>query len=331
MIIEKEEKFDISVNLLVSCKNHSEELVIPGEYEGSRIQKIAAGCAADKSTRSIKICEGVERIGSKAFMECMNVSKIELPASLEYCHDAVFSSYFYGDAGNVMYLRRRLSLEEYELFLHNTIVLCDGRRMLAGDYANDKKFGAIFRGFHGLFTPARIDKEMQAIYFGGSDKKGPTQFVFAGNEELRFENPKPVGYGFERELVAKLIERGSDTPDFPTAELPSDNAIISGKIPVLPRVIIAYYNDNDVETDKNDVLVNIHLRFVPAFYPGLERVTYSGNEYFIYKEMYLSSDFKIPVLKKMNLKMVYDAEGKLADEMTAKKVADKYRLLSMIG
>ena len=31
MIIEKEEKFDISVNLLVSCKNHSEELVIPGE------------------------------------------------------------------------------------------------------------------------------------------------------------------------------------------------------------------------------------------------------------------------------------------------------------
>ena len=29
--------------------------------------------------------------------------------------------------------------------------------------------------------------------------------------------------------------------------------------------------------------------------------------------------------------MVYDAEGKLADEMTAKKVADKYRLLSMIG
>ena len=140
-----------------------------------------------------------------------------------------------------------------------------------------------------------------------------------------------MGYGFERELVAKLIERGSDTPDFPTAELPSDNAIISGKIPVLPRVIIAYYNDNDVETDKNDVLVNIHLRFVPAFYPGLERVTYSGNEYFIYKEMYLSSDFKIPVLKKMNLKMVYDAEGKLADEMTAKKVADKYRLLSMIG
>ncbi len=320
MSMEKETKFDISVNLLVSCMDNGEELVIPGEHGGSRIKKIAAGCSAEKNTRTIKICEGIERIGSRAFEACSNVTGIELPASLKYCHDSVFGRGFFNNPDSLIKLKRRFSFEEYERLMKKCIRLCDGRYLLAGDYADDIVFSEIYRGFGGVCPAVRLEKEMCTLFLDDGRGIAAASLVFAGYG----------GLISSADTACDMIKADIRTPDILEAEQANDSLVISGKKTQPGNVIIAYYNDKDVEKDGKDIIVNISLRFMKAFYPGIETVSYEDRDYYLFKRMYLSSDTGLPVLKVTDFSRVYDNGGRAVSGETAERVKSKYRLLSMI-
>ena len=206
-----------------------------------------------------------------------------------------------------MYLKRCYRYNEYEGLLQDTVRLSDGRRMLTGNYAQRPEFSEIFRGFEGVGPIVNSVTDIESLYIDCVSD-----------------------HTFRNNLAKKLIMERRELPENSEAELLHDRLYISGKKSQIPRVIIAYYKDSDVEMTQGSVSVTITLRFLTAFLAGIENVNFAGEEYFVYREMYLSSDKDNPAYIISYPEEIYDGNGDEVHDADG-KIAKKYRLLSIIG
>lgn len=327
-----DEKYAIMNGSLISCSvNSGEDLFIPSQVNGHAIKRIGAGCSVGKKTVTVKLAEGIEEIGSAAFSDSLGIRKYELPTTLTKCDDLTFGRYFWSNTVSVMYLRRSLSAERYDMIRKNSIPLADGR-MLVCAHRDMPEFAGIYSGFAEIRAPFLISKEMLGLNFERNSNQPAERLEFKreflnGEEAFGISDRLP-----ERvQKVKRLIAESPVLPFETKSETEFDTRTRMNTRASAPTVILAHYREKEIITKDETYIVNFHLRFGRAYWDAVRRVTYSGRQYFVYSKMYLSPNESCPYIEEQYWQEVYDAAGNPVGGATAKNVGAKVRLLSLLA
>ena len=105
----------------------------------------------------------------------------------------------------------------------------------------------------------------------------------------------------------------------------------------MPNVLLIYYGEDDIyyrEDDRNSgkayVTVNIHMECGRVFFPMLKKIVISGRDYYLYTENFLQANEDRPFIRVEFPDEIYDGSGRKAGSAVADQVMAKYRLASML-
>ncbi len=77
---------------LAGYKGKDMELVLPSEYEGVEIFRIAYGALRGKDIKTVRIPNSIKNIGNSAFYRCRKLENVVLPISLKYIERSAFNT-----------------------------------------------------------------------------------------------------------------------------------------------------------------------------------------------------------------------------------------------
>ena len=324
-------QYTVLEDTLLAVNNQDKKPNIPSKLGKCTIKRIGAGCSLNKQTIDVTIPEGVVEIGEGAFLNAQSLLRIFLPESLEKCDGFVFSENFYHrDYLNEIFLKRRLTEQDYSSLKGNSIELGNGFRLLTGAYQDLPFFKNVLSGFGGIFPPARVLPEMNAVYPQRDLSEIPEQLVFKekGRKTVSCDNNRV--FIFNREIVKLMLKETQEYIYNERSEADADRRKRENGSEYISPVMLSIYSDNETRKLEDGYHMIFHIRFARTFFYILKKVTVSGKKYYVLRESYLTSVEKEPYYYRDIVYDIYDEEGNSADLATKDWVFSKYKLLSML-
>ena len=335
------DKYTAFDGVLLSGSDMSEDMVVPSAVGGQRVKRIISGFSPNARVKTIRLEEGIEEIGDKVFSDAYDVRKLELPASLKSCGKDFLSSYLWNNPLAAVYLKRRFFMPEYDFLCNNVITLSDGRKLLDDRCMAMEAFSGIIENLF-VKTPARILPSMKCLYSLGNEKnrtgisygrnaRAEKEFKLYAFEGMKNSNAAETGGRLFRQDIVRLLFDNNPQVQIDEESMRLHDERLQRNEEVSPSTLmLLYYSDSESVTDGESVTVNFHLRFGKVFFPSLGRVVYSGENYYVYREFYLTPHKKHPY-DEITYRMVYRKNGSVAPPDIAENVAAKYKLMSMLA
>ena len=301
-----DEQYTVLDETLICCKNTCEDLVIPDNIDGHLIKRIGAGCYINRNTRTLKLSEGIESIGTKAFLSCSQLRKVELPTSIKNFEEQIFNG-IWTTPGSVVYLNRKLSLNDYDKIKAREIVLTDGRRLL-GDCRDIEALKGIYTAFSALKPPAVLTKSMKQLVLERSHDKSDIMNI---REDSLYDNTGLIKDAASEKEHDDLLRR----------KRPAQKNIL----------LLMHYRDSEVRQADGCINICFHLPYGCLYFPVKQRVVYGGKDYYVPSKMYINQEGRHLFYAEDMLDKICDADGATVDAEKRTAIAAKFRLLSMIS
>ncbi|MBR4514446.1 MAG: hypothetical protein IKO61_06125 [Lachnospiraceae bacterium] len=335
-----DEKYTILDGTLLACRLRGEHLTIPSSVNGHEIKKIGKGVRFDEKASSISFEEGITGIGEGVITVSMipvakSLHDVYFPESMKSYELDFVSSRIFANRGFKFHIKKRLNADEYENICKNSISVCNGkRRLLDSSLTNAFVFDDIMAGM-GLQIgfPRFIAQDMCGIYMLGEGGGILSELPFTGRRSyIGCAGLAKVGE-FRKKAVGQMLKERTKPLYSSDSELTYDKKLQRKRATDMLNVdfvLLATFGESDVEQMGDGVRINFSLDIGAMFFTGLSRVVYSGRDFYIYREYYLTTNDKLPFEIRDYPECVYDAYGEEVSAAIAKTVAGKYKLASML-
>ena len=332
-----DEKYTILDGTLLACRLMGEHLTIPSSVNGHEIKKIGKGVRFDEKASSISFEEGITGIGEGVITSSKSLHDVYFPESMQVYESEFASPRLFANRGFKFHLKKRLTAEEFETLVKNSISVCNGkRRLLDTSLSNLSIFDDFMEGMwmHVKF-PTLITPDMCGIYMLSDGGGTLSELPFTGRRSyIGCAGPAKVNE-FRKKAVGQMLKERIKPLYSSHSELTHDKELqrpqrAANNMLIADFVLLATFGESDVEQMGDGVRINFGIDIGAMFFTGLSRVVYSGRDFYIYREYYLTTNDKLPFEIRDYPECVYDAYGEEVSAAIAKTVAGKYKLASML-
>ena len=331
-----DDKYTILDGTLLACRLKGLHLTIPSSVNGHEIRKIGSGVRFDEGASSITFEEGITGIGEHVITDSKSLHDVYFPESMKvYQGDFIIAKNFI-NRGFKMHVKKRLTAEEYENLLKNSISVCNGKkRLLDSSLSNTSLFDDIKAGMWILTQfPSSVTPDMCGIYMLGETGGVIEELPFTGMRSYIGCTGPAKAHEFGQSVVRHMLKDKIKPPYSSYAELAHDKELHKpkryGNKFIVDCVILATFGEHDVEQTGDGVRINFCLDIGAMFFTGLSRVVYSGRDFYIYREFYLTYSKDQPFDIRDYPDRVYDAYGETVPAPMAKTISAKYKLAGML-
>ncbi len=320
--------------VIVSYQGTEKEIEIPSRLADSNINQIGIGAFMDdENLREVIIPETVEVIKEKAFFNDDNLRKIVMNRPVTEVGERAFDACERIDFIRIKFCEIDIaaynSLKNSSLKTTNNTYLA---RSMPDKYIPKGLIESM--GYKpAVYIPEDVDYLYHTFYSEISEKS----IVDAGScinsniscyglefkegvsnisEEQNFINHKD-----KKEVSCNIIPKGEEKNDVCIRDEVDLNNYLS-------KVLLFILDDNEtiVKGNKCYITYNIHCGFY--FWQTSQKVIINGKDYYIYVRKYLSSNPNMPYVKEDVA--IFHNDTYVTDEVEAKQVYGKYRLLSIL-
>ena len=332
-----DDHYTVLRDTLLEVSNPDKHLVIPAEIGGIRIRRICAGFAIGDNVESVTLEEGIEEIGENAFIDGRSLRCISFPESLSVCEPGILSNSFVSKPDSEILVKKRYKIHELDAMKMKHIPLSDGGYLITDDFCRYPELNGVLKNVYPYKAHTGIVKEMNALYRTRYKDSDPEQYLFEGRRK-RIPAYATVNLSRLRLVMAKILL--TEKQEYPVAltyddtgdeylrylDLESD---VKRNRNYVDYIMLCSFYENGVMDENGYVSVIFRITFGMVYFVYLHRIVMGGQEYRVLREYYLSGGsekvFPLDVLDE-----IYDASGKIVDPVTRRKVAEKFKLISMI-
>lgn len=308
--------FGIVGDTIIVYEGPSKHLHIPAKIQGHHIKRVGAGAlCGNENLLSLEIEEGIEEIGENAFAQCRNLQSLSLPGSLQLVEKGAFPERC---GWKKISLTRRMSHSMYEQLVREGIALSDRRTLIDRKGLSEIGLEKFYK-LTGMFANGAVMiSESMGLLFCEYDNQW----------QILSLNGTPV-VASEDAGVRYKIESGVQEPFSEEAEIHNDRMVRQERKlkPKPGRVQLAIVDCPNVRRIQGDCLVPIQILSGLAFWQSVRKVIVDGNDYYVYRREYLTSNANCPFF--VENADVFTESGRLRDGEEKSLIMKKYIFLSM--
>ena len=296
---------------------------IPHDLNCTGVRRIGDGAfmQLDKLT-DVKIPNDVASIGQKAFYFSKNLKTAVLAGTIEN----IGKDAFWGcdKLRDIILYDIKLTKREYSLLKKNALQYgqCKYASAYIPDYFN--KIGlekALY--IHGAVV---IPRGAPILFVSYDHNNKGAKRLYADSEYISgTEYGDPM---WEDKAFKEHIRRGIPEIYSHIAEQHADEQAKRNMSGNPEKIFLFTFNDSETKMDDHSVKITANLKIGYFFWQSARKVICDGNEYYIYRRNYLSSDRRIEYVQVDTA--VYRGTDLVIDRTEAQRVYGKYRLLSLL-
>ena len=332
-----DEHFTVLDDTLLAMRNPDKHLVIPAEIGGLKIRRIGSGFAIGDKVETVILENGIEEIGENAFVDGKALKCISLPESCSACEQGMLTNSFVSKPDAEILVRKKYKNHEVDAMKKKHIPLSDGGYLITDNFCLYPELNGIFKNVYPYKAHTGFTKEMNALYRTRFNDADPEQFLFEGRRK-RLPAHATVSLSRLRQEMAKILL--TEKPEYPVALTHDDTCDeylrnldlgenVSRRRDYVDIIMLCSFYEDGVMDDKGYVPIVYRITFGMVYFLYLHRLILEGQEYHVLREYYLSGGsekvFPLDVLDE-----IYDSFGNVVDPATRRRVAEKFKLLSMI-
>lgn len=292
-------------------KEHLKKITIPARIVLIDINTIGDGAYYGSDDINEVVIPGcIQNIGDRCFARCNNLNKVIFEKNPCNLGKAVFED---SALTKLEYPNLTLKKEEYSLLKNNSARI--GENIFALSQSPNKLLPNIFKCDMDIYPfAASFPMTLGALFQTQSYKLLPS------HREMEKENENSVFLSYLNQVSDELLSL--------SAEKENDRWVKTEE-ETLPRKTAVLTFDDSKTTISNDsctVCAEINLGYF--YWQSAKRVMYDNKEYFIYRRHFLTDKCTCEYIRQDVA--VYTRKGLVKAEKEAKRVYDKYRMLSYI-